>query len=81
MKTGKMRKQYGICFSAWPQGISVSSYRKKPKKAKAEGGVLLRTHVIRGPQGVPLQSPGDESDTELRKGCPLCVTYKSLFKL
>lgn len=37
----KMRKQCGIWSPAWPQKINVSSYRKKLKKSKAKGAVLL----------------------------------------
>ena len=40
-KSWKMRKQYGIWSPTWPQKMNVSSYKKKFKKSKAKGAVLL----------------------------------------
>lgn len=63
-KTGTLEKekQGVICSPVWPQGVRVSSSRKKLPKTRGEGAVLLQTHEVPGPQAVRLRSPGEEAD-------------------
>lgn len=67
-KTKKICFQYGISFPAWPQKISVSSYRKELKKPKLELLFCQDLRDIWTTGGAASHSPGDEFDIFAYKG-------------